>query len=173
MAPTTKSRGYDDPSSTVSTSINDLDDTLLTEILKRLPNAREAIACKLVSKNWCSLFSAPYFGSRFIDHYHKCHLKEPTGFAFIAGCGQFFAHEGHVYNKLSKSLRKFQPFKPHSTLVITSYNDLLLCRSPSESTRNCNSYYICNPLTKKLQYLPPFTRTQDFRVMVSIVCGDH
>ncbi|KAJ4824440.1 hypothetical protein Tsubulata_039807, partial [Turnera subulata] len=82
MAPATKLRRDDDPSSTVTTSINDLEDTLLTEILKRLPNAREAIACTLVSKNWCSPISAPYFGSRFIDYHHK-----PTEVMVVLVCG--------------------------------------------------------------------------------------
>ncbi|KAJ4847135.1 hypothetical protein Tsubulata_048021 [Turnera subulata] len=60
-------------SSTAPSSINDLDEEILTEILKRLPSAREVTACKLVSKYWCSLISTPYFGSRFVDHYNKCH----------------------------------------------------------------------------------------------------
>ncbi|KAJ4835035.1 hypothetical protein Tsubulata_048265 [Turnera subulata] len=176
-------------SSTVLSPINDLDEHLLTEILKRLPSAREATACKLVSKNWCSLITTPYFVSRFVDHYRKCHPMEPTRYSLFCASAWYPLYSGskrlvndeHVYDhEPSKkrvsfsSLLKFLSFRnrrrprvPPSrrSELITSYHDLVLC---SRNEYDCDFYYIVNPSTKVRLPLPPFTRAKSW-VLVGLV----
>ncbi|KAJ4825248.1 hypothetical protein Tsubulata_029960 [Turnera subulata] len=165
----------------VSASINDLDEELLSEILKRLPSAKQTTACKLVSKNWCSLISTPFFVSRFVDHYHKRHPDEPTPYAFITtsfgdDCAKLFVHD-HAY-KSSESLMKLASYLPSTyhpglkyclSKIITSCNDLLLCSSQLHS----KLYYIFNPQTKKAMPLPPFTTEDPSPLIVGLVCHNQ
>ncbi|KAL6213235.1 hypothetical protein ACLB2K_012682 [Fragaria x ananassa] len=46
--------------------IDDLSDVLLVEILCRLPCNKLIFQCKLVSKSWYNLISAPYFVRRYL-----------------------------------------------------------------------------------------------------------
>ncbi|KAJ4835671.1 hypothetical protein Tsubulata_038901 [Turnera subulata] len=51
-----------------ASSIQDLPDSLLIEILLRLPSKKFVIQCQLVCTNWCSLISTPVFLQCLKDH---------------------------------------------------------------------------------------------------------
>ncbi|KAJ4846499.1 hypothetical protein Tsubulata_004022 [Turnera subulata] len=60
LQPTTTTMEVGNPTVAAS-SIQELPDSLLMEILLRLPSAKFAFQCQLVCKNWRSLMSTPFF----------------------------------------------------------------------------------------------------------------
>ncbi|KAJ4822075.1 hypothetical protein Tsubulata_039630, partial [Turnera subulata] len=175
-------RGGGGESIVFKSSINDLDDSLLTEILQRLPTTREAHACKLVSKQWYSLISSTHFASRFVDYHGKHFSMEPKPFASIFNCWKdmgetkfdlvhHIAFEDRFFKSSGFDL-SFLPCSraghPEDTLVFASYQDLFLCCSLRFDHR---VYYVCNPLTLQWVALPPFPEKYKVFATIGLLCG--
>ncbi|KAJ4849134.1 hypothetical protein Tsubulata_049796 [Turnera subulata] len=93
-------------------SIHDLDDSLLIEILQRLPSLKYAIQCQLVSKHWYSLISTPFFLRDVVvglmwdeKNFKVVRIHQPDGFE------SWFAAE--VFSSETKQWRELKISCPH------------------------------------------------------------
>ncbi|XP_056694023.1 F-box protein At5g49610-like [Spinacia oleracea] len=151
---------------TPNSSINNiLNDSLLIEILQRLP-CNSVLRAKSVCKHWFSLLSDPYFHRTFV-RYHEQHALPFTlvyEFHFWRRCLSDHLH--HNFHTVSDHknfqlrgfhlgfLPCFQPWESHPIWVVASHKDLLVCCHLKISLLQ-GVYYICNPLTKQWLDLPP------------------
>ncbi|KAJ4833149.1 hypothetical protein Tsubulata_043485, partial [Turnera subulata] len=70
-----------------TSSIEDVDDALLLEILVRgLSTYSHLTQCKVVSKRWLSMFSSPIFLKQWKENYKTFHAnhKKPAPFTLLA-----------------------------------------------------------------------------------------
>ncbi|XP_074297081.1 F-box protein At5g07610-like [Silene latifolia] len=155
-----------------STTMEDLDDHMLTQILFRLPNSKTVVACSPVNKRWCSLISDPNFPVQFVNHKKKTTtlLNDGLGFdheydeppwTFVTTIVHRFI-QFQYYRKLDKKTKfifqsplslKFLPGNSFTTLA--TFKDLVLC-SYETYKKGGRIYYITNPLTKQWVALPPY-----------------
>ena len=130
------SYGYDE-------FINKLPDSLLLEILYRLP-CQCAHRFKSVSKRWFSLISHPHFIHRFIHHRHQLIPKYSSDSQpFTLGFQYDFSRlrdelQDIMLDSFINSKISWSPFR-----IVATFNDLLLLRS------NFYEYHIYNPLLTK------------------------
>ncbi|KAJ4848275.1 hypothetical protein Tsubulata_040914, partial [Turnera subulata] len=171
-----------------SSSIEDLDESLLTEILQRLPTCKFAHQCKLVSKHWLSLISSPLFSSCFKKYHETLHSKEPAPFTVIM-FGSPSPASWFTSIRISESPAipfcifdlNFLPFyNPEvlssSPVVEASCKDLILCRQYLRDDDQ-RVYYVCNPLTKDWVAIPPISckhkeTTGKGDTIVGFVCAE-
>ncbi|XP_004303958.1 PREDICTED: uncharacterized protein LOC101310721 isoform 5 [Fragaria vesca subsp. vesca] len=143
------------PSSrSMNTTIGDLPEAVLVEILGRLPCYKYIGRCKCVSKHWCTFMSHPSFIRRFL--YFQSYGKQPFMTRTLINCQgeEFLARISSSFKALTplfKRLMNFHHLK-EEPVVVGSYNDLVLCCASQYYQRD---YYICNPYTFKWVTLPP------------------
>ncbi|CAO2838511.1 unnamed protein product [Amaranthus hypochondriacus] len=147
-------------------SINNiLYDSLLVEILQRLPYI-SILRAKSVCKHWSSIISDPYFLLAFV-RYHDQHVLPFTLVYEFHFWHRYFTdylnHKLHIVSEHSIFQSRgfdlsFLPcFRPHELCpiwVVASYKDLLVCCHLKMSSLQ-GVYYICNPLTRQWLALPP------------------
>ncbi|CAL8166143.1 unnamed protein product [Prunus armeniaca] len=162
-------------SSSKFTSIDDLPDHILVEILCRLPQ-KSTSQYKCVSKNWYLLISDPYFFRRFlcIQRERQNPIKRTLIFSDESDFKtEFFSIEEQL-GIHSKHRRKFSfSFLPcygatgREPLVVGTYKDLVCCCATLFNQRD---YYICNPYTKQWVALPPTPRCHE-EVQAGFICS--
>ncbi|TQD86121.1 hypothetical protein C1H46_028294 [Malus baccata] len=126
-----------------SKNLDHLPESLLVEILCRLPCFKSVSQCKLVSKHWCTLLSDHHFIRCFLCVQRSLE-KKPIGTAISMNGVEFL-------NRVSPSSRPLaQLFKrlvsvhglKQEPIVVGAYNNLVLCCASKYRQRD---YYICNP----------------------------
>ncbi|XP_074297076.1 F-box protein At5g07610-like [Silene latifolia] len=179
-----------------STTIEDLDDDMLTQILVRLSNCKTVLVCSPVNKRWYSLISDPNFPYLFANHKKKTttlmkgsgcdHEDDEPSLTFVTArsCDeqQFITEARFGSPKLSLE------FLPNNNFIATAtFKDLMLCYQRGTCDETGRDYYIINPLTKRWvalppydqQYLitdtvlicqPPYNHTQHYKFRVVEVC---
>ncbi|KAL6278403.1 hypothetical protein ACE6H2_022004 [Prunus campanulata] len=162
-------------SSSKFTSIDDLPDHILVEILCRLPQ-KFTSQYKCVSKNWYLLISDPYFFRRFlcIQHERQNTIKHTLIFSDDTDRKTDFFSIEEQLGLHSKHRRKFSfSFLPcygatgREPLVVGTYKDLVCCCATWYNQRD---YYICNPYTKQWVALPPTPRCHK-EVRAGFICN--
>ncbi|XP_050373993.1 uncharacterized protein LOC126791567 [Argentina anserina] len=161
--PVVKSKRGD--SKSVTTSVDDLPEVALVEILCRLPSCKFVVQCKCVSKRWCNVLSDHYMIGRFL--WVKLEKIAPivtrTSPVVNSNFGrQLFTAE--VFGRLRSLLGLTK-----NPLVLATWNDLALC---SADRYHRPSYFICNPRTMHLVTLPPVPRC-DRRQPVGFICEPY
>ncbi|KDP39731.1 hypothetical protein JCGZ_02751 [Jatropha curcas] len=139
------------------TTINDVPDCLIIEILLRLP-LKSAKHCMLVSKHWYALMSTPYFAHRFLQlNYTSVLLMSYED--FDNGIKKLLVtYQKWIFRSQALSLSvlpcDYLPCEPEAepASVVASCQDLLLCCSRLGSK---SVYFICNPTTGRWTQLPP------------------
>ncbi|KAL5565535.1 hypothetical protein UlMin_028699 [Ulmus minor] len=165
--------------------VSNVTDDLLSEILIRLPNCRDAVQCKSVCKRWCSLISSPLFIHRFIHQkslvsnshlsmllfqrhsYEDISMPYPFGSEDRSMPYPFDSQFCQIFPEKLKIFREsFLNFLPCDVVIRASFHDLLLVSQSS----NPRDLYICNPLTRKWHALPqaPLGNTDYYRC--GLVC---
>lgn len=166
----------------VSTGIDDLPDSLLVEILRRLPSKEFVFQCTSVSKRWCTLISEPYFIGRFLCLQK---YKTPITPSLIDRRGLEFPCARVLFSPTAVAPPRTAVAPPRSNLlapvfkrlmnacglkeqpfVIGTSNDLVLCCRTQYYQRD---YYICNPYTRQWVTLPSTPRCRE-RVLVGFIC---
>ncbi|GMY24612.1 F-box protein At3g26010-like [Fagus crenata] len=176
-------RRKEDPiqSSEREPEINKLPDSLLLEILCRLP-CQWALRCKSVSKHWLSLISHPYFIRCFIHHHHQHQFGKlySSPFTLLLQFKSKSKSQKNIFvyaSNKSKSKSEFfldLDFLNFPFRVAASFNDLLLVRNNVK----VNEYHICNPFTKECFSLPrlPHTdliRRRNRKSLVGFICDPY
>ncbi|PRQ19797.1 putative F-box domain-containing protein [Rosa chinensis] len=133
------------------TSIDNLPDEVLIEILCRLPCYKFVSQCKFVSNRWCTLTSNPLFIRRFLS----LQSDRKTNRTLINRRGEEFLNRmsssSQPLSPLFKRIMSFHGLK-EEPVVEGTYNDLVLCCASKYEQRD---YYICNPYTMQWLPLPP------------------
>ncbi|KAL2921661.1 hypothetical protein RDABS01_013152 [Bienertia sinuspersici] len=144
---------------------NILDDSLLIEILQRLP-CISVLQAKSVCKHWFSLLSDPHFLQTFVRYHDQHQLPFTLIYEFHLWHRHLTTNLHHILHIISKHdifqsrgfhldfLPCFQSWESHPIWLVGSYNDLLVCCHLKMSLLQ-GVYYICNPLTKQWLALPP------------------
>ncbi|KAL6278404.1 hypothetical protein ACE6H2_022005 [Prunus campanulata] len=162
-------------SSSKFTSIDDLPDHILVEILCRLPQ-KSTSQYKCISKNWYLLISDPYFLRRFlcIRRERQNPIKHTLIFSDETDQKTEFFSIEEPLGIHSKHMRKFSfSFLPcygatgREPLVVGTYKDLVCC---CPTWFNQRDYYICNPYTKQWVALPPTPRCHKV-VRAGFICN--
>ncbi|CAN6699915.1 unnamed protein product [Malus baccata var. baccata] len=151
-----------------SRNIDDLPESLLVEILCRLPCFKSVSQCKLVSKRWCTLLSDPHFIRLFLC-VQRNRKKKPTGSAISIQGEEFLSRvspSSRPLAQLFKGLVSIHGLK-QEPIVVGAYNDLVLCCASEYSQRD---YYICNPHTVQWVPLPPPPQVYSY-VTVGFTCN--
>ncbi|PRQ53125.1 putative F-box domain-containing protein [Rosa chinensis] len=150
------------------TTIDDIPDLVLVEILCRLP-CKFLFQCKCVSKSWCTLIQDPYLSGRFMRL--QSDRRTPVVSTVINTRGEeclttLWPSTCKPLTRLFKKLMRFYHLieKPN---VPATYNDLVLCCSLECSYQG--DYYICNPYTMQWARLPPPPRFFRF-VATGFIC---
>ncbi|KAL6184779.1 hypothetical protein ACLB2K_046179 [Fragaria x ananassa] len=156
-------------SNLMNIKIDDLPETVLIEILCRLPSYKFVAQCKCVSKRWCSLMSDPCFIRCFLS-VQRDRKQTPIVRTLINNQGKEFL--GRMPSSSTKLLTQrlerlksaFGFFK--EPVVLGTYNDLVLCCPGRSHNRD---YFICNPHTGHWVHLPPPPQRCDY-VAVGFIC---
>lgn len=137
----------------VRTSIYDVDDDTLVEILNRLSTIKHMVSCKLVSKLWCTLISnfcipktissSSMYGMLFNSGPNPATgIKGPWSFACLNGVKP---NTSLVASCLGSTL----PFSPFPSDFLDCCNGMLLFFD-----RSSMHYYVCNPSTQQYVRIP-------------------
>ncbi|CAI0400485.1 unnamed protein product [Linum tenue] len=127
--------------------ITSLEDSLVVEILIRLPNPRYSCRCKSVCKRWNSLISDAYFNRRFVSH----HQSRYQPLLLSNHDTQAIIHSFPAPPLLTDE------DKQGSFIVWDCFKDLVLCGFTDPGGKNLEwgrSYIICNPFTRQWVALP-------------------
>lgn len=134
------------------TTIGDLPDSALVDILIRLPDAKSATICKCVTKRWLSVIAHSYFINRFVSH-HSIGVRPCCALIFSENLTRTHVVPVHTDPWFVSSIpAPFEGAKQPPMRVVASCNDLLLC---SPDFRNLSSLFICNPFTMEVVQVPP------------------
>ncbi|KAJ4834510.1 hypothetical protein Tsubulata_049659 [Turnera subulata] len=173
-----------------------LDDSLLAEILRRLPGPRFLFQCACVCKQWYSVISSPYFARLFInnnialldeDHEEEennvlvSYKKNPFSVIASYATHPLFGNPNRkTCNVLLGSGRDdplfqtldlrfdYLPVKKQRVHVLATFNDLVLCCSGR------NRRFLVNPFTRKWVALPPVPKKGNCsRVSCGLVGEPH
>ncbi|KAL6203218.1 hypothetical protein ACLB2K_026921 [Fragaria x ananassa] len=140
------------PERASSTTIHDIPEELLVEILCRLPCPKSVFRCKSVSKSWHSLTSDPNFIGRFLWIQRQNQTLIPGTII-----NQKWGDE-LLTTDLFEKLRSFKTEEERRLEVLATWNNLVLCKKFS-LFQDDGQYYICNPRTMRskdqLVTLPP------------------
>ncbi|KAL6192765.1 hypothetical protein ACLB2K_033851 [Fragaria x ananassa] len=138
-------------SKSASTSIDDLPEVALVEILCRLPSCESLVQCKCVSKRWCNVLSDPYLIGRFLwlrmERIPPIVTRRGPVVHSNFGC-ELFTLEVAARLRNVLGLRR-------DPLILATWNDLALC---CKARTDQPGYFICNLRTMHLVTLPPFPR---------------
>ena len=148
-------------------TMDDLPDWVLMEILVLLPLCTVVLTCKWVSKRWFSLISTPYFARRFVAQ----HSRQPQPFTLLYQYADFHNFERRllITPANSKSECEWNPVAAylrdrHSGWIQASCNDLLLGIESSKymveqqqpgDLKNVVVYTVINTITRQCLKLPP------------------
>ncbi|KAL6285227.1 hypothetical protein ACE6H2_009617 [Prunus campanulata] len=149
-------------------SIDDLPDVALVEILCRLPSSKFVFQCQSVSKHWRTVISDPYFIGRFV--HIQSYRKTPKILTLISKKGEEFPPKMPWPSKLlTPVFERIMSFHPliRELVVVATYNDLVLCCA--SEYYQCN-YYICNAYTRQWVALPPAPSRCHETVQVGFIC---
>ncbi|RXH88692.1 hypothetical protein DVH24_000291 [Malus domestica] len=139
-------------STLMNISINNLPESVLVEILCRLPCANFIFQCKCVCKRWFTLISSRHFVNRFLRL--QIDNKMPVVRTLINRNGEEFLNRiqpsSEVIPHMLKRLQSLHGLRKEPVVVAT-YNDLILC---SNTLFDQTEYYICNPYTTQWVALP-------------------
>ncbi|KAL9240592.1 hypothetical protein vseg_014793 [Gypsophila vaccaria] len=171
-------------SETTENSINDLPDSILTEILIRVPTCKTAQQCKSVCKRWLGLISNPYFVGCFTslragvssvgqvsDPVTLLHQYRYFAYHDIAWDAKVTVTSHPVHTKVDAvtnhsallSRRNFElDFLPFSQTadILASSEDLVVCYDRWTSFELLQqgrgaTFCVCNILTREWIALPP------------------
>ncbi|KAL6208585.1 hypothetical protein ACLB2K_019534 [Fragaria x ananassa] len=153
-----------------TTTIDDLPDLVLVEILCRLLYiVKLVVQCKCVSRRWFTLISDSYFISRFLCQ-HRMQEASPTTYVMLP-------RKDNKIIPLTSSSSNFPStlsfsFLPcfESPIVEATFEDLVLCCATKSYQYY---YYICNPLTKQWIALPPVPNVIESKVPVGFICEPY
>lgn len=127
-------------STLMNISINNLPESVLVEILCRLPSANFIFRCKCVCKRWFAIVSSHYFVNRFLRL--QIDNKLPVVRTLINLSGEEFLNRiqssSEVIPCMLKRLQSLHGLRKEPVVVAT-YNDLILC---SNSLFDQTEYYI-------------------------------
>ncbi|CAL2235356.1 unnamed protein product [Prunus armeniaca] len=149
-------------------SIDDLPDVALVEILCQLPSSKFVFQCQSVSKRWRTVISDPYFISRFV--HIQSYRKTPKILTLISKKGEEFPPKMPWPSKLlTPVFERIMSFHPliSQLVVVATYNDLVLCCASEYYQRD---YYICNAYTRQWVALPPSPSRWHEIVRVGFIC---
>ena len=148
-------------------TMDDLPDWVLMEILVLLPLCTVVLTCKWVSKRWFSLISTPYFARCFVAQ----HSQQPQPFTLLYQYADFHNFERRllITPANSKSECEWNPVTAylrdrHSGWIQASCNDLLLGIESSKyvveqqqpgDLKNVVVYTVINTITRQCLKLPP------------------
>nr|XP_028964160.1 F-box protein At5g49610-like [Malus domestica] len=139
-------------STLMNISINNLPESVLVEILCRLPCANFIFQCKCVCKRWFTLISSRHFVNRFLRL--QIDNKMPVVRTLINRNGEEFLNRiqpsSEVIPHMLKRLQSLHGLR-REPVVVATYNDLILC---SNTLFDQTEYYICNPYTTQWVALP-------------------
>ncbi|KAK9929653.1 hypothetical protein M0R45_026745 [Rubus argutus] len=159
----------------INTSIDDLPDVVLVDILCRLPCYDYVCEYKSVCRRWSNLMSDPYFIGCFLLRLQSEHMQTPPIplLTLVNQKGESFPTTmssssprflTRVFKRLMSSLSlKKEP------IVVGTYNDLVLCCTTEYFQRD---YFICNPYTTQWVALPPPLRVLR-QVPVGFICDPY
>ncbi|XP_030969776.1 putative F-box/kelch-repeat protein At1g15680 [Quercus lobata] len=148
-------------------TMDDLPDWVLMEILVLLPLCTVVLTCKWVSKRWFTLISSPYFARRFVAQ----HSQQPQPFTLLYQYGDIDNVERRlpITPANSESECELKPVAAylrdrHRGWIRASCNDLLLWIESSKwvveqqqpgDWKNVVVYTVINPITRQWLKLPP------------------
>ena len=148
-------------------TMDDLPDWVLMEILVLLPLCTVVLTWKWVSKRWFSLISTPYFARCFVAQ----HSRQPQPFTLLYQYADFHNFERRllITPANSKSECEWNPVAAylrdrHSGWIQASCNDLLLGIESSKyvveqqqpgDLKNVVVYTVINTITRQCLKLPP------------------
>ncbi|KAK9725334.1 hypothetical protein RND81_05G137300 [Saponaria officinalis] len=117
-----------------ATSIDDLNDELLIEILCRLPCYIFALRCKIVSKRWCSLISDPLFVTQGFSIHRKINQDETSWTLLLTKKMQDTTNQATItattfWLRILTSPNFSLQFLPTPSQVVATCRDLFLCSS--------------------------------------------
>ena len=155
------------------TSIDDLSNDLLIEILHRIP-LKPAHRFKCVSKRWVQVICQPQFAQRFTQRMKLLYPSQPSPpFTLFFQCSYprpfpvEFKHFQRDPQFMSSNFSlSFLPQSPNPIIFIATSNGLVLC---STTLLSQMMYYVCNPLTANwvaVSVPPRF----DTHVLAGFVC---
>ncbi|BFG19240.1 hypothetical protein CerSpe_055140 [Prunus speciosa] len=151
------------------TSIDDLPNGILAEILCRLACTKYVFQCKTVSKRWCTLIEDPYFIGCFVSiQSYKGIPKIRT--LITKRAVEFRPMVSSSPNLRTWALNRFMRFHRlmEKPVVVATYNDLVLCCMTEDYQR---IYYICNAYTMQYAVLPPTPSKCHKSVRVGFICN--
>ncbi|XP_074297107.1 uncharacterized protein LOC141627784 [Silene latifolia] len=152
-----------------STTMEDLDDNMLTQILVRLPNCKTVLACSPVNKRWCSLIFDLNFPVLFDNHKKKTNSDhEDDGPPWTLITAVHVREQPLIKEFISRSPKLSLGCLPCKSFTATAtFKDLVLCYSYEKGGR---VYYITNPLTKQWVALPPCPVTKQLITRIALIC---
>ncbi|XP_074301394.1 uncharacterized protein LOC141632778 [Silene latifolia] len=161
-----------------STTMEDLDDYMLTQILLRLPNCETVLVCSAVNKGWYSLISDPNFQVHFANHKHKTTalLNDVLQWSLIATitivvANMKFWEQPFITEFLFGSPKLSLEFLPGNSIKTrATFKDLVLCSSKTTDQSGRRVYYITNPLTKQWVALPPRPCQWPWIQSIALIC---
>ena len=170
-----------------STTMNDLPDGVLMEILVLLSLPSVVLRCKWVSKRWFSLISTPYFARRFVTQHPHVHHPFSLIFYYPDCCSNrrlLITTNSETESELElKPLAAYLHNKcdPNTSSLRASCNDLLLwCDRAEQMVQHCPPvtmvfYSIINPFTRQCLALPPrlvpHPHSSSLGLRVGIICS--
>ena len=158
------------------TSIDDLSNDLLIEILHRIP-LKPAHRFKCVSKRWVQVICQPQFAQRFTQRMKLLYPSQPSPpFTLFFQCSYprpfpvEFKHFQRDPQFMSSNFSlSFLPQNPNPIIFIATSNGLVLCSTKLLSQM---VYYVCNPLTANWVSLPVPPRCHS-PVLAGFVCHSY
>ncbi|XP_056694024.1 F-box protein At1g49990-like [Spinacia oleracea] len=168
--------------------IDNLPDSLLIEILKRLP-CQFVLRSKTVCKRWLSLVSDPFFIRCFV-HHHQHDVNHSPPFTLVH---QFYYWHHHVTETACRKIHAvsehpilqtreffldflpcFQHPDPWPIRIVASHGDLVVCHD-NKLYSHQSKYYVCNLLTKQWRALPPIPgrHVEDDMAIGLVLYGDE
>ena len=160
-------------SNNTAMNINDFPDSLLLEIILRLP-CKSVIQFKSVCKRWLALISEPEFLRRYLRHQHflqqEPHRHRDWQCSFFVREKTMIIIPEVPSLQLASVYRKFSSSISPNFEVIGSSNGFLLCSKPANFSWHV-IYFISNPFSgHTIELPPPPTTTSYFHVRTGFIC---
>ncbi|OVA01551.1 F-box domain [Macleaya cordata] len=145
-------QGCTTPCNSSSTTIDDLDDNLLCQILTRVP-AKSIAQLKVMNKQWNSLISNPFF---IVNHALHQSYRNASGLFHNAPCPGSIVHfsfdlSSPTVGNQTLSLGLPEDHRTNNLRLFAASNGLLFLMTEYYF---CKPMYISNPTTKKSRCIP-------------------
>ncbi|VFQ97550.1 unnamed protein product [Cuscuta campestris] len=168
----TRRRHHQIPCTTTIAVINffhGLPESLLIEILIRVPSSREANQLKLVCRRWNSLISSPCFITFFNHRRHRDSSSSSSSPSSSSSYSLVYRLRNETrlfrYRYTGRGTAQFDatrvldlgflPVSPSKRILVRcSCADLILCSNKNKKKTRVY-FYVCNPLTRQWAALPP------------------